>query len=179
MLVFRNDKDVRRFGRWILYLSPFKFKVHYTKRVNKMDHSSGMFERQEAPYKEDPLCKDLVRAVKKGIRLHQRFGRIRIFYQPKFAKTRRNVVPALLHSMLKYFHGTPMSGYLGAFLFIGQNWGMMSSIMFVNVYCVSVQSWRRIPEWGYTLRHRLVPWSGCLTLWVPRCVPKEKFRLFW
>jgi hypothetical protein len=55
MLAFRNDKDVRRFGRWILHLSLFKFKVHYTKRVNKVAHSSGMFERQEAPYQEDGL----------------------------------------------------------------------------------------------------------------------------
>jgi hypothetical protein len=52
MLAFRNDKDVTR---WILHLSPFKFKVHYTKRVNKVADSSGMFERHEAPYQEEGM----------------------------------------------------------------------------------------------------------------------------
>ena len=48
-----------------------------------------------------------------------------------------------------------------------------------NVNCVSVQSRRRIPEWGYTMRHKhLVPWSGCLPLWDPGAYQKRKSGYF-
>jgi hypothetical protein len=88
--LFRNVKDVGRLGRWILHLAPFKFKVHHTKGVdNVVADSSHMFEGHEVTdqqeellamiqglllvytsleehQKEDPLCKDLLGALKRG-----------------------------------------------------------------------------------------------------------------
>jgi len=72
----------------------------------------------EEHQKEDPLSKDLLEALKRGdptatmIRLHNSL----LCYQPKDAKNRRYVAPAILHTMLlKYFHDSPISGNLCSF----------------------------------------------------------------
>ena len=61
---------------------------------------------------EDPLCKDLLEALKRGdltvtkFQLHNSL----LCYQPKGAKIRRYFAPAFLCPMLlKYFHDSPMS----------------------------------------------------------------------
>jgi len=141
--LFRNVKDVGRLGRWILRLAPFKFKVHHTKGTENVvaDSLSWMLEGQdvtdqeerllamvqglplvytslEEHQREDPLCKDLIEALKRGdptvttFRLHNSL----LCYQPKGAKNRRYVALAILRPMLlKYFHDSPMSGHLGLF----------------------------------------------------------------
>jgi hypothetical protein len=111
-LFFCNVKDVRRLGRWILRLEHFKFKVNHTRRVdNVVAESSRLFEGQEMEQegllamiqglplvytsleehqREDPSCKDLVEALKRGdptatkFRLHNNL----LCYQPIGAKTR-------------------------------------------------------------------------------------------
>jgi hypothetical protein len=163
-------KDVGRLGRSILRLAPFKFKVHHTKGAdNVVADSSRMFDGHEVTeqgegflamiqglplvytsleehQKEDPMCKDLLEALKKGdpaatkFRLHNS----PLCYQPKGAKTRQYVVPALLCPMLlKYFHDSPMSGHLGSFKtwrkvghqFYCQNWGMIFFSLCASVTC--------------------------------------------
>jgi hypothetical protein len=88
--LFRNVKDAGRLGRWILRLAPFKFKVHHTKVVdNVVADLSRMFEGHEVTDQgegllamiqglllvytsleehqgEDPLCTNLLEALKKG-----------------------------------------------------------------------------------------------------------------
>jgi len=141
--LFRNVKDVGRLGRWILRLAPFKFKVHHTKGVDIVvaDSLSWMFEGKEVTdqeegmlamiqglplvytsleehQKEDPLCKDLLEALKRGDPTATKFRLYNdlLCYQPKGAKTRRYIAPAFLRPvLLKYFHDSPMSGHLGSF----------------------------------------------------------------
>ena len=134
--LFRNVKYVGRLGRWILRSAPFKFRVHHTKGTNNVVaySLSRMFEGREVTdreegllamvqgmplaytsleehLKEDPLCKDLLEALKRGdptatkIRLHNSL----LCYQPKGAKNRRYIAPAILRPMLlKYFHDSHM-----------------------------------------------------------------------
>jgi hypothetical protein len=77
-----------------------------------------VYSSLEENQRDDSWCKELTEALKKGdpkvtkFRLHKNL----LCYQPKGAKTRRYVVPALLSPMLlKYFHDCPMSRHLGAF----------------------------------------------------------------
>jgi len=72
----------------------------------------------EEHQREDPLCKDLLEALKRGDLTVTKF-RLQnnlLCYQLKGAKTRRYVAPALLRPMLlKHFHDSPMSRHLGSF----------------------------------------------------------------
>jgi len=130
------------------------------------------------------LCKDLVEAITKGIRLHPKFGRIVSFcYKPKCAKTRRYVTPTLLHSMLKYFHDNPMSGYLGAFKTckVGHYcyWPKLGDDVFHYVrQCELCQRAKPAQNTSMGL-HTATPTSCPMEpLWDPRCVPKDEIRLF-
>jgi len=115
----------------------------------------------EEHQKEDPLCKDVLEALKRGdpgatkFQLHNSL----LCYQPKGTKNRRYVAPAILRLMLlKYSHDSPMSGHLGSF----KTWNKIGCkfywqrlredffSMFTSVICVSRQSQRRILRWGYT-----------------------------
>ena len=88
--LFRNAKDVGRLGNWIISLAPFKFRVYHTKRTDNVvaDSLCRMFEGREVSeqeggflatmqrlplvyasleehQKEDPLCKDMLEALKR------------------------------------------------------------------------------------------------------------------
>jgi len=101
--LFRNVKDVGRLGRWILRLARFKFKVHHTRGTDNVvaDSLYRMFEGREVTdqeegllamiqglplvytsleehQKEDPLCKDLLEALKRKIRQRLSFGCITV-----------------------------------------------------------------------------------------------------
>jgi len=87
--LFPNVKDVGRLGRWIICLAPFKFRVYHTKGTNNMAADSfRMFEGHDVSeqgggflatmqglplvyaslkdQKEDPLCKNMLEALKRG-----------------------------------------------------------------------------------------------------------------
>jgi len=111
--LFHKVKDMRRLGRWILRLAPFKFTVHHTKGVDNVvaDSLSRMFNEHEVTdqeegllamiqglplvytsleehQNEDPLCRDMLEALKRG---NPAATKIRLHnnltcYQPKCVK---------------------------------------------------------------------------------------------
>jgi hypothetical protein len=140
--LLRRTRDMGRLGRWILRLTPFKFRVKHTKGVENAvaDALSRMFEGgyRETPevlcatlweslpliytsledkQKEDPECKDIRAKVLSGESGGEKFqvhGN-RVCYYPRGAKRRRYVVPLPIRGMvMTYFHDNVMAGHLGA-----------------------------------------------------------------
>ena len=140
--LLRKIKDVGRLGRWILRLSPFKFKVKHTKGVDNVvaDALSRMYEgvtvdsaemscatlMSSLPLvytslgehqKDDSFCQDIVTRIRTNLSGAENFREHRglLCYFPKQARRRRWVVPSVLRPMLlKYFHDSVFSAHLGA-----------------------------------------------------------------
>jgi hypothetical protein len=140
--LLKGVKDVGRLGRWILRLSPFKFKVKHTHGVDNVvaDALSRMFEGQcqENPelicagmlgslplvysslqehQRNNVFCEDLRKRVEnkesRGNNLQIHNGLL--CYFPKKARRRRWVMPSSLENMLlRYFHDRIFTGHLGA-----------------------------------------------------------------
>jgi hypothetical protein len=140
--LLKRVKDVGRLGRWILRLSPFKFKVTHTRGSDNVvaDALSRMFEGQhfECPelmcasmldslplvysslqeqQKNDAFCENLRKKVegKEASAKNFQLHKGLLCFFPRRAKRRRWVVPPTLRSMvIQYFHDGVFAGHLGA-----------------------------------------------------------------
>jgi len=141
--LLKRVKEIGRLGRWIIRLSPFKFKVVHTKGSDNVvaDALSRVFDGTipKAPQmlcmavleslplvysslqehqQNDPFCQDVKNKITSNLGGVENF---RIYnnllcFMPRGAKRRRWVVPPMLRSMLlKYFHDAAFAGHLGAF----------------------------------------------------------------
>ena len=140
--LLKRVKDIGRLGRWVLRLTPFKFRVKHTRGTDNVvaDALSRVFEGMScegpeltcAPLMDslplvyssveqyeadDPLCKVLKVKIEAGQAAAEKFAvdKNLVSYFPKNARRRRWVVPAMLRPMLTtYFHDSPLAGHLGA-----------------------------------------------------------------
>ena len=140
--LIKRAKDVGRLGRWVLRLSPFKFKVTHTRGVeNVADALSRVFEGQVSQEPDvswmallqslplvyssladhqdkGPFCIDLRGRITNGLNNDAKFQLHKglLVYYPRGARRKRFVVPETLRSMLlHYFHNYVLAGDLGAF----------------------------------------------------------------
>ena len=148
VLVVKRVKDVGRLGRWILRLSPFKFKLTHMRGSENVVvvALSRMFEGRSPDDPEsicatmlnslplvysslqehqwdDQLCKDLRKAVERKENAANKFQIYNqlLCYFPRGARRRRWVVPVSLKSMvMQYFHDGIFAAHLGAWKTFGK-----------------------------------------------------------
>ena len=141
--LLKRVKEVGRIGRWVLRLTPFKFRVVHTKGSDSLvaDALSRVFEGniQESPEMKcatileslplvyssleehqtsDPWCEDIKHKIVTNATGTENFRVCKnlLCFFPKGAKRCRWVVPSILKPMLlKYFHDSALAGHLGAF----------------------------------------------------------------
>lgn len=134
----RHVNQLGRIGRWILRLSPFKFKVvHVRGSENQVaDCLSRMFDpgTEHGPVlcavlpsvpasytsicehqKQDPLCRDIYLKLSQGeVVPNFRLSRDLIVYRPsKQCKNKVLLPKTLVPMILEYFHDSPFGGHLG------------------------------------------------------------------
>jgi hypothetical protein len=140
--LLKRVKDVGRLGRWILRLSPFKFKVTHTRGTDNVvaDALSRMFEGQSPDdpeavcgmmmdslplvysslkehQRDDGFCENLRKGVERKDHTANKFQLHNqlLCYFPRGARKRRWVVPVSLKGMvMRYFHDGIFAGHLGA-----------------------------------------------------------------
>jgi len=141
--LLKRVKEIGRLGRWIIRLSPFKFRVVHTKGSENVvaDALSRVFEGAtpkslqmlctavleslplvysslQEHQQNDPFCQDMKQRIADNLAGSEKF-RIHkdlLCFMPRGANRRRWVVPSFLRSMLlKYFHDAAFAGHLGAF----------------------------------------------------------------
>ena len=140
--LLKNVKDVGRIGRWILRLSPFKFRVKHTRGADNVvaDALSRMYEGAviedaetscavlfsslplvytslKEHQDQDDFCQELLRKVRSKLTGGAKFVEHRglLCWFTKNSRKRKWVVPKALRSMLlKYFHDSVFAAHLGA-----------------------------------------------------------------